>query len=128
MTDNRHPPCPAKMEDGARFLTDYRNSTVRDLHIMSINGINNASDYRAMLQQNGELFMDNDWNVVVKRSCFPTRCVHVYPTRTTLGSDYEEMQLYNAVKSNKITPSDENYPKCEQLPHYRMSTTKNTDY
>lgn len=128
MTDNRRPPCPAKMEDGARFLTDYRNSTVRDLHIMSINGINNASDYRAMLQQNGELFMDNDWNVAVKRSCFPTRCIHVYPTRTSLGSDYEEMQLYNAVKSNKITLKDENYPKCKQLPHYRMSATKKTEY
>lgn len=128
MSDNRKFKCPAKMEDGARFLTDYRNSTVRDLHIMAINGVTNASDYRIMLQQNGEYFMDNEWNVAVKRSCFPSRCVHIYPTRTTFGSDYDEMQMYNSVESNKITPKDAKYPTCKPLPHYRMNSTKTTEY
>lgn len=126
--DNFYNGCPAKMEDG-RFLTDYRTSNAREQYIKTINGFVRDDEYRMFLQQNGEQILDREWDhLKTTNSCPTTCCVHKYPTRTTHGTSYEELKMYNAIKSGKIKKTDANYPHCPKLPDYRISHTNKTQY
>ena len=126
--DNFYKGCPAKMEDG-RFLTDYRTSTTREQYIKTINGFVRDDEYRMFLQQNGEQILDKEWQHLKEaNSCPTTCCVHKYPTRMTHGTSYEELKMYNAVKSGQIKKTDSNYPHCTKMPDYRISHTNKTEY
>jgi len=115
--------------DDARFLTDYRQADTREQYIKTINGIVRDDDYRSFLQSNSETIMDNEWNVLRNtQSCFTNACIHNYPTRTSPGSNYEELKLYNAVRTDKLKRGDKNYPTCQKLPDFRMSHTKDSRY
>lgn len=118
--DNYWKGCPARMDD-ARFLTDYRSSTRRELYIKYLNG--NATDdaQRLFYQQNGKQIIDREWEILRKtQSCFPNPCVHKLPTRTNTVANIQEMQLYNAVKTGKINPTSKSYPHCQVYEDYRM--------
>ena len=73
--------------------------------------------------------MNREWDLLRKtQSCFTNCCIHNYPTRTSPGSNYEELQKYNAVRKNKVSKENKNYPHCQKLPDYRMSHTKVVRY
>jgi len=122
--DNYFKGCPPKMADG-RFLQDFRSPSRRELYTKTINGITRDDDQRLFYQQNAEKIMNQEWNMMKQQfSCFPNCCIHNYPTRTDPGSNYEELRLYNAVRTNKIQKGDNLYPACNQMPDYRMTDTK----
>jgi hypothetical protein len=126
--DNYFKGCPPRMNDG-RFLQDFRQANTREQYIKTINGIVRDDDYRMFLQQNGEQIMDKEWGVLRKtQSCQTNCCIHTYPTRTSPGSNYEELKLYNAVRSNRIKAGNANYPSCNFIPDYRMSHTQTAKY
>jgi hypothetical protein len=126
--DNFYQGCPAKMADG-RFLTDYRSPNVREQYIRNINNIGRVDDYRSFLQSNAERIMDTEWSVLQKtQTCQTNCCIHKLPLRTTPSENYKEIQLYNNVALNKVKRNVENYPKCEQLPSYRLTHTKSVTY
>lgn len=120
--DNFYKGCPAKMEDG-RHLTDYRSANAREQYIKTMNGFYRDDDYRIHLQENANKFMDTEWNFMsTQQACKPTCCVHRNPmTRTTTGANFNELALYNAVRSGKIGPSNSQYPSCDNLMDYRLS-------
>jgi hypothetical protein len=119
--DNYFKGCPPRMNDG-RFITDYRSADNVNLHIMAINGIRRDDDYRCFLQNNAQRIMDNQWNLAKKtQSCQTNACLHNYPTRTNLNMQREELQLYNAVRTNRVKNGDSNYPVCRNGPDYRAS-------
>jgi hypothetical protein len=126
--DNYWKGCPPRMNDG-RFLQDFRTADRREQYIKHINGIVRDDDYRMFLQQNGAKVMDKEWEILRKtQSCFTNACIHNYPTRTSPGSNYEELQIYNAVRTNKLKKSNKYYPHCKQMPDYRMSHTDGSTY
>lgn len=114
--DNYWKGCPPKMND-ARFLTDYRSSTRRELYIKYLNGIERDDDQRAFYQKNGENIMNNEWEILKRtQSCSPNACIHKSPTRTNPMSNYQELLLYNAVRTGKLK-----LPPCQKLKDYRMN-------
>jgi len=126
--DNFFKGCPARMEDG-RFLTDYRQADTREQYIRTINGITRDDDYRMFLQGNGESIIDREWDILRRtQSCQTNCCIHNYPTRTTPGSNYEELNLYNAVRTNRLKPTDNIYPRCSKKSDYRLTHTKKSSY
>jgi hypothetical protein len=126
--DNFHKECPARMEDG-RFLTDYRSSNTREQYNKAVNGIVNDHEMRTFLQQNGEKIMDVEWNLFkTKNSCRTECCLHTLPTRATHGASYDELKLYNAVKTGALKKSDKRYPNCPAYNDYRMAHTDETKY
>lgn len=115
--DNFYKGCPAVMSDG-RFLSDWRQSTVRNENIKNRNGIRRDDQYRNFLQTNGLRIMNNDWDFNRKNnSCWANECVHNYPTRTnTLGlikqrRDYDSVSMPNR---KRIFP-------CNNYKDYRAS-------
>ncbi len=50
--------CPPLMNDG-RFLTNYVRSSTFDQYIRITNGIENATDFRHYLQNNGDKILNN---------------------------------------------------------------------
>lgn len=126
MADNFFPGCPARMDD-ARFITDYRPSDTVNLRIMAMNGIHRDDDYRMFLQSNGAQIMDNQWRVTRQtQSCQTNACIHNYPTRTNPRMNYEELKLYNAVRTNRLKRGDPQYPVCHNGPDYRATETRAT--
>lgn len=126
--DNCYKECSAKMEDG-RFLSDFRTSNTREQYIKTMNGIVSESDYRMFLQHNADQIMDKEWDFLrTNLSCQTKCCVHQLPTRSTQSSLYDEIALYNAVKSEKIKITDKGYPVCHKLEDYRMSSTNGVKY
>ncbi len=116
------------MDDG-RFLQDFRTADRREQYIKHINGIVRDDDQRMFYQQNAEQIMDREWDILRKtQSCFTNACIHNYPTRTSPGSNYEELQMYNAVRKNKLMKDDKNYPHCKSLPDYRLTHTGSAGY
>jgi hypothetical protein len=123
MSNNFFKGCPALMSD-ARFLTDYRTPTTREQYNKYINGIVRDDDYRMFLQQNGTKIMDDEWAKDKKNnSCFPNECIHMFPTRSTPGMMYDEMNLYNATRRGKLAKP---LPVCSTQPDYRASQTTQT--
>jgi hypothetical protein len=119
--DNFNKNCPAMMSDG-RLFTDYRTPHRREQYNKTINGIVRDDDYRMFLQNNAEDIMDRTWEHAKQTSsCTQNVCIHTYPTRTTPGYNYEEMRLYNAVRTGKGLKK---VPLCKKLSDYRMSVTK----
>ena len=126
--DNFHIGCPARMSDG-RFLTDHRTANTREQYIKAINGFVNDDEFRLFLQKNGEQIMDKEWDVLRKKnSCHTECCIHTLPTRATQGQSYDELRLYNAVKTGKLKKNDKDYPVCSAPNDYRMSHTESTQY
>lgn len=126
--DNYWKGCPPRMDDG-RFLQDFRTADRREQYIKHINGIIRDDDQRMFYQQNAEQIMDREWEILRQtQSCFTNACIHNYPTRTSPGSNYEELQMYNAVRKNKIMKEDKNYPHCKRMSDYRLTHTQNANY
>jgi hypothetical protein len=126
--DNFWKGCPPRMDDG-RFLQDFRTPDRREQYIKAINGITRDDEQRKFYQNNAEVIMNKEWEILTqKQSCFTNCCVHNYPTRTTPGMNHEEMQIYNAVRKNKLQKNDPSYPSCKKLPDYRMSHVENAKY
>ena len=127
--DNYFKGCPARM-GFVPHITDYRPADTINQHIMRINGIVRDDDYRIMLQQNAETIMDRQFGVLKDMySCQTNCCIHNNPsTRTTPGSNYAELKLYNAVRTNKLRQGDNGYPVCKNGPDYRMTQTRGTQY
>lgn len=108
--------------DDARFITDYRQADSREQYIMAINSIVRNDDYRTFLQQNAKKIMDNEWNILKqKKSCHTNCCIHKSPTRTTPGANFEELNLYNAVRTNVLQKTNKNYPFCSHMEDYRST-------
>lgn len=119
--DNIYKECPAKMSDG-RFLSDYRTSNTRNQYNKAINGIVREDEYRLFLQKNAQQIIDNTWKFMRgTNSCSTKVCFHQYPTRVTNGANYNELVVYDGVKSGKMKPTDKNYPVCDKFEDYRMS-------
>jgi hypothetical protein len=118
--------CPPKMERGD-FLTDLRTPARRELYNMYINGIQRDDDMRTFYQQNAEKIMDSEWDYLKRtQSCFTNSCLHQNPTRSSPSADYNEMRLYNDVRTNKIRKNDPKFPICPKLKDYRMTMTPNS--
>jgi hypothetical protein len=120
--DNYFQSCPARMSD-ARIWTDYRTSHRRELYNMHINGFNRSDDFRLFYQKNADQLLDNEWCNMKNVSCHTYPCFHNYPTRPTQGHMYEEMNVYNNVR----TGASNKFPSCESLNDYRTTLTKNFD-
>ncbi len=126
--DNYWKGCPPRMDDG-RFLQDFRTADRREQYIKHINGIVRDDDQRLFYQQNAEQIMDREWKALRNtQSCFTNSCIHNYPTRTSPGSNYEELQLYNAVRKNKLTSDNKSFPHCKKMGDYRLTHTSNVEY
>jgi hypothetical protein len=125
MSNNFFKGCPALMEDG-RFLTDYRSATTREQYNKYRNGIVRDDDFRMFLQNNGTRLMDDAWKKNrTDNSCFPNDCIHMFPTRSTPGMLYDEMKIYNAVKTQRLAKP---IPQCVTQPDYRASQTPETKW
>lgn len=119
--DNYWKGCPPRMDDG-RFLQDFRSPSRREQYIKHINGIVRDDDQRMFYQQNAKQIMDREWDLLRNtQSCFTNCCIHNYPTRTSPGSNYEELQMYNAVRKNKLQKTNAKYPHCVKMEDYRSS-------
>ncbi|ATZ80496.1 hypothetical protein BMW23_0444 [Bodo saltans virus] len=126
--DNYFKVCPAKMDDG-HYLTDYRQADTREQYIKNINGIVRDDDYRLFLQKNAEKILDREWEITRKlQSCSTYTCFHNYPTVVNPGQLNEELNVYNAVKTNKINQSNPAYPKCAKYQDYRLTHTPKAFY
>jgi len=126
--DNVYKKCPPKMQD-TRWMTDYRSSNTREQHNKYKNGIVDEDEYRMFLQKNGTTFMDNTWNNLKTKTCRPNVCVHNnFPTRMSPGQFYEQINLYDNVKTGKMSDTDKEYPLCPQYNDYRASDTPGTTY
>ena len=121
--DNFYKNCPPRMED-ARFLTDWRPSNVREQYIRNINGFVRTDEFRSFLQQNGDKIMDNEWRVLKEQNSCPIKtCIFNLPTRVPYGANHKDLEIYDNVKSGKISPNNINYPRCPVLSDYRMTYT-----
>ena len=117
--DNFIEKCPAKMSDG-RFLTDYRSSHTRELYNMSKLKINNASDYRLLLEKDANKIMDKEWcNLIDNNSCKSDVCFHQYKTSPEPFELNEELVIYNKVKTGKMKKG----PVCNKYTDYRLTMT-----
>ena len=126
--DNVYKNCPPKMGD-TRWMTDYRSANTREQYNKNINGIARDDEYRMFLQGNATNIMDNSWQNLAGKSCKTSTCVHSqFPTRLTSGQLYDQMTLYDNVKSGKIQQNDKGYPVCPQYNDYRASDTPGTKY
>lgn len=126
--DNFFKNCPAKMSD-SRFLTDWRSSDVREQYIRSINGFVRTDEFRTFMQVNGESIMDNEWQILKKNNTCPLdTCIFTLPTRVSSGENHNELELYDNVKTGKLTKQDPKYPRCKQYNDYRMTDTKGCKY
>lgn len=67
-SDNKHPECPPRMDDGRHF-TDYRpNCHVNDL-LRADNQISNSFQYRLFLQENAGDIMDKHRQIACSKNC-----------------------------------------------------------
>lgn len=118
--DNFFKGCPPKMEDG-RFLTDFRTPSTREQYNKAINGIVRDDDWRMFLQKHADHIMDKQWNYMrTNYSCFTNACIHDYPLRTTPMMNYDELEMYNAVRLGKPV---KDFPYCKNMADYRMTVT-----
>ena len=119
--DNYFKTCPPKVEDGGRFVSDYKTSTRRDEYIKFINGITRDDEYRLFLQKNGEVFMDREWEYYrLQNSCHPGDCVHIYPTRQSPIDMATERKVYDS----RFSKDNTKYAKmrvCTQYADYRLN-------
>lgn len=119
--DNYFKNCPAVMSDG-RVFTDYKTATRTNEYIKYINGIIRDDDYRMLLQQNGEKFLDADWKFQKQKMyCREVACVHKYPTRTLPQYFPLERRDYDALSNPKI----QHVNTCPKYSDYRLTTSYN---
>lgn len=113
----------------SRWMTDYRTSHTREQYNKHINNITRDDDYRMFLQEKAGTIIDNTWDNLKEKTCKPSVCIHnKYPTRSTPGQMYEEINLYDSVHTGKVKPNDANYPQCPQYNDYRTTDTKGAKY
>lgn len=114
--DNFHKSCPARMND-SRFITDYRNPTVRERENKKLFGSDILDDkYRESLQKFGsKLYID------LSNTCATNTCVHKGRTRVVNRDLYNELKTYNDVRTGKLVPSQSEYPKCSLFSSYKLN-------
>ena len=114
--DNYFKECPAVMNYSQ--FTDYRQASVREQYMRSLN--NNVSDheYRNFLQTNGTQIMNTEWNLLSKSyQCQPNVCIHTSPLNQTQQEQFAENKLYNDIRTGKI---EAEIAKCKPQNDYRM--------
>lgn len=120
--DNFFQNCPAKMEDGGRFLSDYQSETRRNEYIKYINDIWRDDQYRLFLQLNGNEMMNKEWMYLKKyNDCWVNDCIHNYPTRSLPRHYWQEMQAYNSIFDTHTNKVFEPLRRCEKFKDYRLS-------
>ena len=120
--DNFYPDCPANMGDGRQF-TDWRSATVREHYNKNLNKFSRDDELRTFYQQNGTGIIDVTWKFLKQNAqCFPNKCVHFNPTRSSNELDAHEMRNYNMIGSGKAHPS---VGVCNVYKDYRSSVCKN---
>jgi hypothetical protein len=119
--DNFFRGCPPMMNDRGRNTCDFKTPTRREEYIKYINNIVRDDDYRLFLQQNGNEFMDKEWQYYkTNNSCYVNDCVHKYPTRQSPLDLARERQLYDSRhNANNATFASER--KCKAYADYRLS-------
>jgi hypothetical protein len=122
--DNFHGACPARMND-SRFITDYRNPTVRERENKKIFGSDILDDkYRESLQKFGFKLSRNFGSklyVDMTNTCATNTCIHTGRTRVVNKDLYNELKLYNNVRTGKLIPSQSEYPKCSLFSSYKLN-------
>ena len=94
--DNFYCHCPAKMQEGSRFLTEYKNDTSVNEYIKHINGIWRDDDYRDYLQANGATILCRERVYLNKKyNCKSTYQIHNFPTRVTNEELIAEKRKYD---------------------------------
>lgn len=78
--DNYFKNCPPMMSDG-RYMTDWRSDVRANEYVKFVNNITRDDEYRMFLIDNGELFMNTQWDALKNRTCKNSKCIHNYPTR-----------------------------------------------
>jgi hypothetical protein len=114
--DNFYQSCPARMND-SRFITDYRNPTVRERENKKLFGTDLTEDmYRISLQKYGsKLYPD------MSKTCATNSCIHKGRTRVVNTELYDELQRYNAVRTGKLTLAQAEFPKCSLFNQYQLN-------
>lgn len=126
--DNVYKNCPPRMGD-TRWMTDYRSANTREQNNKYKNSIVDDDEYRMFLQNNGTTLMDNTWKNLNEKTCKPNVCIHnKFPTRLSPGQFYEQINLYDGVRTGNLLPNDKGYPVCPQYNDYRASDTPGTKY
>lgn len=126
--DNVYKNFPPRMGD-TRWMTDYRSANTREQNNKYKNGIVDEDEYRMFLQNNGTMLMDKTWTNLKQKSCQSSVCVHTkFPTRLNPGQLYEQINLYDSVKTERLTTNDNGYPVCPKYNDYRASDTPGTTY
>jgi hypothetical protein len=103
MTDNAFLECPARMNYGARFLTDYSSAIEKDLYIALLNKKHESHhDYRKFLQSHGKELLDREWASDKAKACWHNQCIFQHP-RTAVSPDVlvKEMEDYNKIYYGK---------------------------
>lgn len=122
--DNFYPECPAVMNDGRQF-TDWRSATVREQYVKNLNKFSRDDELRTFYQQNGSDLMDATWGFLKQSAyCFPNKCVHYNPTRSTNELDRMELVNYNNIGAGI---SKQPVGNCRVYKDYRATTTKNNN-
>lgn len=115
--DNYYNECPAVMNYSQ--FTDYRQASVREQNIRSLNNVISEHEYRNFLQTNGDKIMNIEWSLLSKSNeSQPNVCIHKSPLHQTQKEQFEENKLYNNVRTGKVNPV---LLKCQLLDDYRMT-------
>ena len=114
--DNYYKECPAVMNYSQ--ITDYRQASVREQYVRSLNNIVSEHDYRNFLQKNGATIMNTEWSLLSGAyGCQPNVCIHMSPTHQTQAEQFAENKLYNDIRTGKV---DSSVAKCPAYGDYRM--------
>ena len=94
--DNKFQRSPPKMQDCGRYLCDFSQSRIREVH--SKGHIIRDDEYRLYLQHNAKQIMDNEWNKFKENYvCWNNNhCVFLHPTRSTVQELIIEKNEYDS--------------------------------
>ena len=116
-------PCPPKMEDQGRQLTDYNSGTRRNEYIKYINDIYRDDQYRLFLQRHGKEFMDREFEHDLKNySCRKNACIHNGPTRTNARIMVDEKLAFNSIFNPALNEKYAPLRRCTTMRNYRMNS------
>lgn len=114
--DNYYKECPSVMNYSQ--FTDYRQASVREQYMRSLNNVVSDHEYRNFLQTNGGKIMNTEWSLLSESyGCQPNVCIHNSPLHQSQKEQFAENKLYNDVRTGKVDPT---VFKCQNLDDYRM--------
>jgi hypothetical protein len=114
--DNFYQSCPARMND-SRFITDYRNPTIRERENKRLFGSEITEDvYRESLQKFGSRL-----HIDMSNTCATNTCIHKGKTRVVNKDLYDELKTYNDVRTGRLVSSQTDYPKCTLFGSYKLN-------